>query len=451
MSKRVLLVSPLRNYSMAGSLGNEMYPSGALLLLGTLLKEQGHDVKVVHMVADRIGQYGFIRILQTFEPDIVGFTVSTYQTKATQYLQNIVRTYSPKATIVVGGAHPTALGEAFLTDFPDTDIVVHGEGEYAMTAIARGLPRERTPGIHYRNKGEVVTTEPSPIPLDLDALPLPDRSLINFKRYSGLFPVGRRPSMFIMSSRGCPYQCTFCSKSIYGNTLTLRSPENIMEEVEHLYHNWGVREIHFGDDTFNANLDWAHELLGLIIARGYHRKLVFRVALRVNKKIIDIDLLAHLKAAGVWFVMFGVENGNQAMLDHMKKGITVEEIKRAFGMTHAVGLKTEAFFIVGMPGETLSTIADSYQLYKEIKPYWAGFSKAMPFPGTGLTDELRASGNLLSDNYDLFGPEHSAVKTDTLSAQDIDYWSNRLNSIARRDKMKHPKQLLYALQDKFVR
>ncbi|KKK90436.1 hypothetical protein LCGC14_2723040, partial [marine sediment metagenome] len=199
---------------------------------------------------------------------------------------------------------------------------------------------------------------------------------------------------------------------------------------------------------FNANLDWAHKLLGLIISRGYHKKLVFRVALRVNEKIIDTDLLSHLRAAGVWFVMFGVENGNQAMLDHMKKGITIEEVKRAFRVAQDAGLKTEAFFIVGMPGETHQTVQDSLNLYKAIKPYWGGFSMAMPFPGTGLTEELRKSGNLLCEDYDKFGPECKAVKTDTLSADEIANYVKLLNGMARQDKIMHPKQLMYAIKGK---
>jgi len=738
MAKKVLLVSPLRNYSMERSMGNEMYPSGALLLLGTMLKEQGYTVKVVHMVADKVDQYTLASILTDFDPDIVNITVSTYQTMWTKTVSGLAKAHNRKTTVIAGGSHPTALKGEFLAAFPDVDIVVYGEGEKSLLALVSGEPLSAINGICYRDNGKTITNEPRPLLTvgELDALPYPDKSLVDFNRYAGLYPVGRRPSMFIMSSRGCPYSClqgdtlidtlegmtpirelvglsgvkvltrnpntlvpeyadapviaktgtnralvrvrfddgthidctpdhrfkvfkngnqfcdirerdieakdleqgqsvravkydihptlgyvdvvygrhkrikqhrlvmegvlrrqlsvkdvihhidrcktnnaisnlaltdnashvpnyhpeisermkndnpmcrpavqrkmsetmkrlcsegviipfmctadginiireiarkrgfsdanpakvarrkrlaeinhkvvsvetpkdredvyclqvpdydwfyangvlvhncTFCSKTIYGNTLRLRSPENIMEEVEHLYHNWGVREIHFGDDTFNANLNWAHELLDLIISRGYHKKLVFRVALRANQGIINYELLNHLKSAGVWFAMLGVENGNQAMLDHMKKGITVPEVKRAFKMLHEVGIKTEAFFIVGMPGETAQTIEDSYRLYKEIKPYWGGFSRAMPFPGTGLTEELRESGNLLCEDYDQFGPSCKAVRTDAMSADDIEKAVDVLEKMARRDKMKHPKQLMYAVKDKFLR
>ena len=446
--KNILLVSPARNYPMA----NEMYPSGALLLLGTMLRKQGHNVKVVHMVADKVDRASFQGILRQTRPDIVGFTVSTYQTAMTRLLSMDAKARNPNTVIVAGGSHPSALGADFLKDFPCVDVSVYGEGESALTQLCLDDNLRNIRGIHYRGlrRGEVVTNPPQPLLANdaLDALPFPDKSLIDFGRYSGLFPVGRRPCMFVMSSRGCPYQCSFCSKSIYGNTLRLRSPENIIGEVERLYWDWGVREIHFGDDTFNANRGWASDLLDLIIKRGLHRKLVFRVALRVNEKILDMELLRHLKAAGVWFIYYGVENGDQGMLDRMQKGITVAEVERAFRLTHSIGLKTEAFFIIGLPGETRETIQASRDLYKRIRPFWGGFSRALPFPGTAFTTAAERDGNLLSKDYDTFCPGTMAVRTDSLTAEELDRAVVSANRMARWGKLSHPKQVMYALGDK---
>ncbi|KKM14279.1 hypothetical protein LCGC14_1707730 [marine sediment metagenome] len=449
--KNILLVSPSRNYPM----GNEMYPSGALLLLGTMLRKQGHNVKVVHMVADKVDRARFQLGLHQMKPDIVGFTVSTYQTAMTRSLAWDVKVYNEEhgteIVTIAGGAHPSALGGEFLYAFSDIDIAVYGEGEMALGDIARGVPLPDVQGIHYRlPTTEVISNPPHGLltGVALDALPLPDKTLIDFKRYSGLFPVGKRPCMFVMSSRGCPYQCSFCSKSVYGNTLRLRSPEGIMEEVELLYRDWGVREIHFGDDTFNANREWANELLDSIIKRGFHKKLVFRVALRVNEKILDMELLRHLKAAGVWFIYYGVENGDQGMLDRMHKGITVAEVERAFRLTHSIGLKTEAFFIIGLPGETRATIRASRDLYKRIRPFWGGFSRALPFPGTSFTAEVEREGNLLSKDYDTFSPGTMAVRTDALTAAELEQEVVSANRMARWGKLRQPKQVMYALRDK---
>lgn len=441
---KILLVSPLRNYSI----GNEQYPSGSLLMLGTILKRQGHNIRLMHMVADRMTTERFLDELRVFDPDIVGFTVTTYQTKTTKILLKIVKNYNNRIVTIVGGAHPSALGTECLDVFLGADVVVYGEGEKAMADIARGTPLAIIHGICYRDEnGKTITNPPAPFLSDLDSLPLPDTSLINFKRYSGLFPVGRRPCMFIQSSRGCPYQCRFCSRSVFGNTLRHRSPENIIEEVGLLYRNWGIREIHFADDTFNANLNWARELLDTITKYGYHKKLVFRVALRVNEKILDTELLRHLKSAGVWFIYYGVESGNQGMLDRMHKNITVKEVKRAFKLTHETGIKTEAFFIIGLPGETRETIQDSYNLYKEIKPWWGGFSKAMPFPGTAFTEEVKSNGHLLCADYDKLNPSRFVVRTDALSAEELDMYTDALNMMTRRSKVLKPKQMMYLAID----
>jgi len=184
-----------------------------------------------------------------------------------------------------------------------------------------------------------------------------------------------------------------------------------------------------------------------MIAGGYHKTLVSRVALRANEKIIDMDLLTHLKAAGVWFAYIGVESGNQRMLDRMRKQLTVTEIKRAFRMTHEARLKTEAFFIIGLPGETVETIRDSWNLYREIKPWWGGFSKALPFPDTVMTKEVTEKGHLLCCDFDKYNPSDMVVRTDAMTAQELSDWTDRLNRMTRWKKVMQPKQVAYLATD----
>jgi anaerobic magnesium-protoporphyrin IX monomethyl ester cyclase len=221
-----------------------------------------------------------------------------------------------------------------------------------------------------------------------------------------------------------------------------------MAEIELLYRDWGIKDLMFQDDTFNANRQWADRLLDLIIAGGYNKKLVFRVAMRVNEKMVDLDLLKHLKAAGVWIVYYGIENGNQDMMDRMHKDITVEEVKRAFVLTKGVGLKVEAGFLIGMPGETPQTIQDSCNLWKTIKPYWGGFSRVIPFPGTPFSREVKESGHLLSEDYENFQPSSMVVRTDAMSAKELDDSMPAIRRMVRLDEIKHPKQVAYLLLDK---
>ncbi len=414
------------------------------MLLGVLLKNQGHTVKVLHTVADRMNVSMLPRLLCEFNPDIVGFSVCTAQSTMSKVLMAEVKSYNDKIVTVIGGPHPSALGEECLTDCSGIDIAVYGEGEKTIIDIAQDVPLSQIRGIRYWSNNKIVTNPPAPLltNAELDALPLPDKSLVNFKRFIGIVPVGRRPSMFIQASRGCPYNCSFCSKAVYGSIVRQRSPERVIEEVELLYRDWGVREIHFLDDTFNINLTWTHKLLDLIIKNGYHKKLIFRVAMRVDEKIVNLELLKHLKAAGVWLICYGVENGNQGMLDRMCKGITVEEIRRAFKLTHSVGLKTLAYFIIGTTGETAQSIQDSRNLCKEIKPYWAGVSKAAPYPGTAFYQEVINSGQ--PGKFDSIWEQ---LRTETLSVEELNRLTDSMMRMTRWNKIAKPKQSMYAIVD----
>ena len=260
--KKILLVNPAQN-SFTKS---EMYPSGALVLIGTMLHNLGHNVKIVHMIADKVGPLEIKSIVQNFKPSIVGITMNTFQTKSTKEVSKIVKEADEHILIVVGGPHPSALKLRIFDDFPYIDIVVIGEGEHTFLEIVEGKELEKIKGICYKNKA----TEPRPLAKDLDYIPLPNLDLVDFNKdkFAGTDPVGARPTMYIMASRGCPFQCIFCNKSVWGNTVRFRKPELIVEEIKWLHGKYGVKEIFFQDDTFNLNRKWAERVLTLILNFG---------------------------------------------------------------------------------------------------------------------------------------------------------------------------------------
>jgi anaerobic magnesium-protoporphyrin IX monomethyl ester cyclase len=445
--KRVLLISPERHFPM----DNEMYPSGALLLLGTLLKNRGHTVKIVHMVADKVSIDGITSIVRDFNPGIVGLTASTFQTKQTKTLTRYLKTLNEKTRIVIGGPHPSALKQDALKDFPYVDIAVLGEGEKPFVEIVEEVPLHQINGICYREGSKVINNPPSPLLQDLDKLPFPDLNFINLSRYSGPYPLGRRPGMFIMASRGCPYKCVFCSKSVYGSTVRYHSPDYVISLVEYLHKGFGVKEVFFQDDTFNLNRAWTEDILHKIIQSGLNKTMIFRTPFRVNEKLVDRELLKLMKEAGFWLIFYGVENGNQDMLDRMKKGITVEEVKRAFKLTHEAGIKAEAAFIIGLPGETEATIKDSIKLWREIKPYRAGFSRAIPFPDTAFERGARMMGNIICKDYDEYAPDKMMVRTETMTAEQLEKWAQYCSKLlfidTTRILMTHPVELYRAIKD----
>ena len=406
---RVLLINPNYNYRTK----TEMYPSGALLLFGSLLKKKGHIVKVIHMVSDQYTYPVFKEVLSGFHADITGITISTFQTRNTGEMVRDIQKITPQTKIIIGGPHPSAVGKD-LEGYKEVKFVL-GQGEDSILDLV----------------------EPGHKPFTLDDIPLPDLSLVNLKAYIGCPPYGPKPSMFSMFSRGCPFHCTYCNKAIFGDKLSYRDPEACLDEIEYLNKDWGIKELIIQDDTFNLNRKWCEYILMGIIKRGLNKKMVFRTPCRANSNLVDTDLLKLMKEAGIWLIFYGVESGNQLMLDRMKKSLTLEEIKRAFTLTNKVGIKTEASFIIGLPGETRGTFEDSLNFCSEIKPFWVGFSTLIPFPGTPVTQELKESGYLLNEDYGSYMPGEVMSRTDTLTKEDIEKCADKAHKVSRSLEIKN--------------
>ncbi len=431
--KNVLLINPLKNKLLEQY---EMYPAGSLVLIGTMLHNSGHNVKIIHMLADGIRVPDLKNIIAAFNPHVVGITMNTFQTKCTGEISKVIKEADRNILVVAGGPHPSALKLRIFDDFPYIDVVVTGEGEFAFLEIVEGKDLREIKGIGCHNK----MNDPRPLTGNLDHIPLPNLALVDFKkhRFVGVDPVGAYPTMYIMGARGCPFHCVFCNKSVWGDMVRLRKPELIIEEIKWIHEEYGVKEICFSDDTFNLNRKWAERIFNLIIDNKLNRKITYKASFRVSEKLVDKELLQLAKEAGFWLIFYGVENGNQEMLDRMKKGITIGEIKRAFELTHRAGLKTIGAFMFGLPGENEETIKDTFNLWKAIKPYITGYSPALPFPGTEFEKNVVEKGHLLTANYDEYSPEELVIRTDSLSKEDLRRYSRMIPSnLSIVRKMKH--------------
>jgi anaerobic magnesium-protoporphyrin IX monomethyl ester cyclase len=359
---RILLVNPSYNFPVK----HEMYPSGALLLLGTMAKQRGHEVKLIHMVADKLDITATVQLARDFNADIVGITVNTFQVATVKKLLSELRWYS-KARLVIGGAHPTSVGiDEAKREFLDADDIVCGEGEYQFMSI-----------LDNKSVGK---------PQDLEYITPPDLTLIDLSKFSGAYPLGKTPAMFLMAERGCIGQCTFCNRSIFGNRVRYRSPENVLQELRY-FADYGIKEVFIQDDTFNLNHTWYEEILQRIIAEGLNKKMKFRAPFRADEKLVNEKVLKLAKEAGFWLLFYGVESGNQDMLDRMHKRLSLEEIERAVRLTKEAEIGVETSFIIGLPGETAQTIKDTTNFYRKLSPFWSGCGIAIPFPSTDLHHE----------------------------------------------------------------
>jgi radical SAM superfamily enzyme YgiQ (UPF0313 family) len=410
----------------------EMYAPVGLLTLATILKKAGHTVQVI---TNQDTMY-VLGILKTFKPEFVGLTINTFQVKYANELLHWIKYYYYDIKIIVGGPHVTA------TNYYDgnkyIDFVCKGESEESIVGIIEG-----------HTKGKVITQSSRTL---LDNVPIPDLSFVynNAREYKGSPPFGPTPTITMMASRGCPFNCIFCSKAIFGKTVTYMSPQRVVDEVEY-YHHLGFKEVFFQDDTFNLNLDWSFEILRGLRRLGLHRSMVFRAPFRVNKNLITKEILEEFKATGFWLLFYSVEAGNDKLLKDIKKGITVEEIKRAFILTHSVGIRTEASFITGFPTETIFDVKDRINLLKDLAPYWSGCGIATPFPGTELYNQIQSNLILeFRNKYEVWQPGLIYYIPDNLTREDIMRSSALMNTIGRIQQMKNllisPKYAYYTMK-----
>ncbi|MCK4795634.1 MAG: radical SAM protein [Desulfobacteraceae bacterium] len=381
---RILLVQPrynyVRNFAEA--------PSGALLILGTLAENAGHEVKIRHLDIDK---EPITVELEEFKPDILGITVNTLQVKSARITARQARAVSRDIKIVVGGPHAAFWdGEA--------DEVVIGEGENRWLEIL----------------GENTWVK------RLDDIPQLNYGLVNPDKFCGHPPAWVKPAMVVMASRGCPYNCVFCNTPVYwGKKVRYRSPELVVEEIEYLHKKHGVKEVSFQDDTFNLNHEWAMEIFEGLTRKGLNREVLLRITSRVSEKLVTREFLDFARRAGVWQIFYGIESGSQYMLDRMKKGITVEEIKRAIRMTKEAGIFAYCSFVVGLPGETWETLKETERLINEIRPSSFNWAYGCPFPNTEFDKEVTSKGQKLEIDYEEYGYGKVIARTDALSFEDL--------------------------------
>lgn len=441
VKKNILLINPTENLSKEA----EPYPSGALVLLGTMAYNLGHNVKIVHIGAERVTAEKLQDAVLTFKPDIVGITLNTFQTKSTKKITKLVKETDSNISVVVGGPHPSGLGARIFDDFPYIDAAVFGEGEHTFLEIVEGKSLAEIKGLAYKDElGKIKINESKPAAASLDHIPLSNLDLAGFNKnkFRGVEPVDALPAMYIMASRGCPFQCIYCNKSIWGHNTRFRKPELIIKEIKWLREKYGIKEIFFQDDTFNVNKKWAEQLLNLIIENGLNKDIVYKTCARANEALLSRGLLELMKKAGFRYIFYGVENGNQEMLNNMKKNLTIPELKRAFKLTHSVGIKTIGSFIIGLPGENKKTIEDTLKLWKELDPYLSGFSLAIPLPGTAFEKTLIEKGHLLDSNYNHYGFGACVVRTDELTKEDLEYYrtkiADQMEIVSLRKNLMHP-------------
>ena len=383
---KVTFLNPPQTNSKYKFLG-VVAPSLGIGYMAAVLEKNGYDVDVLDASAleltyDEIGE----EILKR-NPDIVSISALTPTIGVALDSADKIKQVKPDTIVVLGGYHPTFEYESVLEE-PSVDVVVRGEGEYTFLDLVRTVENDgdladvQGLAFHDENNFSLVVTPDRPIIEDLDELPFPAFHLFPMEKYRILNITTNVAT--IITTRGCPMQCSFCSSAaLHGHHLRRRSPENVCDEIEVRLNEQNIDTIAFMDDTFTLNKKFVRDFCAEIKRRNL--KFWWGCTSRVDT--LDEELLQLMKDSGCITIFIGVESADQQMLEKMNKNITVSKTESAFRLARKVGIRTIASCVIGMPEDTKKSMKQTIDFVKRLNPNYALYSLATPYPGTRFYNE----------------------------------------------------------------
>ena len=424
---RILLIS------LPGGQGTDepLFPLGIGYLVAVLKKE--HQVKVAHYQKFEHVDLTLPNLINSFGPDLVGLTCTTFNRGNVRKVVSVIKKYCPHIKVVIGGVHASFLPEQMLNGY-GADFVVVGEGEYTALELCRALENRTSlddiKGIVFKRAGDVIVTPPRPPIENLDELPMPDYDFAaHLMKISGMG--------FIITSRGCPVRCIFCSTSSYwGQKVRKTSVTRVVDEMEYLIDRYGIRKIFFHDDTFNLGVERVKQICNEIMRRKIN--IEWAVDCRVTPASQEmVDLMSE---AGCRHICWGVETGSETMLKSIEKKITLDQIRNAYEFTkkHYRNMSSGAFAMVGNLGENDKTVRETIEFFNTIPltdhPSTATLNL---LPGTKIYFDMKSRG-LVDDSIWLHNDD--IPRTGEHSEAMLNRWAQMVSNSGNMlpfDKTKH--------------
>jgi len=417
MKRKVLLINP-PFYRLMKSHFNGL--SLGLGYIAAVLSKNGHEVKIYNADYESSENYAdqreifesydnYKKILsnlnhplwlevreniERFFPDIIGITMLTGTYRSTENVSRIAKELDKHIEILVGGTHPTVLPEETIKS-EYFNYVVRGEGEYTFLDLVNGVKIENIPGLTYINERERIVNNPDrEFVEDLDSLPFPSRNIyLNDTRYMDYG--------YIMTGRGCPFECTFCaSKKVWKGHVRFRSPENVVEEVKHVHDKYGTKLFYFVDDTFTLNKKRIKKICELLVESD-----LVDVSWICDTRVdtIDEELLRLMKESGCVRVKIGVESGSERILKMAKKKITKKQVRDCVSLIKKVGIDLTIYLMIGFPTETKEEMQETLDFARELDSTYYSLSILAPYPGTEIYDDIIRSGvKLPKEHWEYF-------------------------------------------------
>lgn len=425
---KILLINPpiISSNPVISSLFFNSPPLG-ILYIAAVLEKNKIDVKVIDAALERLSINNLINKILSYNPDVVGITSTTFSSSSAIEVAKQIKIAKSSIKTVIGGSHVSAVPEDVLSN-NCFDFGVIGEGEFTFLELVQNINKEsdllkNINGIIYRDKNNnIIKTLPRPLIENLDILPFPARHLVQIHKYKPQ-PNDRRdiPKISLISSRGCPYQCIFCGKSVFGISYRSFSAEYIVSEIKYVMANFQAKDIAFIDSLFTVSVERVEKICKELLKNKL--KIPWTCTIRANV-IKDKNILKLMKNSGCWRIRVGIESGNEKILKLIKKEIDLEHLKKVVSWADEIGLQPKGFFMIGHFTENINTIKESITLAKNLALKDITLQINTPLPSTEQLQNCKNYGRLLGDltNCSLFKP---IFTPNSLTTNELEYWFKR--------------------------
>jgi len=407
MEPKVLLINPSFNleshFGRLAKAGPSLLPVGSTYL-AAVLEAGGITVSIWDGQVEPAGLDSLEEELREFRPTVVGITAYSPMLAQVRAVARLSHSILPDCSVLVGGVHATVLPDEML-DMEEIDVVVRGEAEPIIVSLIESLTNggeiHTISGVSIRRNGSHHHAPPIPMIENLDSVPKPSLHLLKHHLYRPAPEITMtNPSKIqsIITSRGCPYQCIFCSaRLLSGRRYRYHSPKRVIEEIEQVIRDYDAREIVFLDDNFIVNKNRVYRICDDLIESGISKRLIWACNGRVDE--VDQDMLFRMREAGCRLISFGVESGVKRLLNLIKKDITLQDSIQAVTWAKRAGIRVRTTLIIGLPTETVQETKQTIEFAKNLGSDFAKFSLATPYPGTELCEIAETRGLMKSHDW----------------------------------------------------
>ena len=399
---KVLLINPSERNMVGANLPLEVEairganPPISLQYVAAACQKAGHETAIIDAALDNLSPAALARRIAEYEPEVVGIGAVSFTMPDALVAARAAQQAAPRAAVVFGGIQPFLYPEETIR-LPDIDLALIGEGESTMPPLLETLEAGGdfgdVPGLVWELDDHVGINPAPPRIEDMDSIPFPARDLLPIDGYESLI-TDRKPVHILVTSRGCPFRCRFCSRSITGKRFRAHSPDYVLEEMR-LCAGMGIRYLIFYDEVFSIDRKRTMAICEKLI----EARLPIKFLVRATVATVNEEMLRALKAAGCDMITYGVEASDPDVLEELGKPYTIDQVKQAFRLTNKVGLPNLAYFMIGNPGEEERHVHRSARMAAELKPDMVHVSIFTPYPATDTYEKALAQGIIRTDYW----------------------------------------------------